>query len=213
MKVKLDMGLLSRYSQEGVLTILEKGTESGSQVSYCPECGSKVEPGTKFCPKCGAALAAPIQPSEAIRVERRPPKPPEVLGFVSAGVVLVLLASTYLLYPVEPLVISGYFQRMADQKIFIKPPAILLEASIFFFNAAGVWGIILSVLRIIVERSPRKALGDLFGGLFSFFVAFLLSSYATDVFTARAALAYFVVGIGLLVVANAIIYFALREKR
>jgi len=202
-----------RHFQEGVLTILERESEPGSQASNCPKCGEKVEPGTKFCPKCGAALGAPVQPSEVRRVERRPPKAPEVLGFVSAGVFLVLLALTYLLYPVEAAVIADFFQRMADQRTFIKPPTILLDAGVFFFNAIGTWGILLSVLRMIIERSPRKALGDLFGGLFSFFVAFLLSNYATDVFTARATLAYFVVGIGLLVVANAIIYFALREKR
>jgi len=202
-----------------VLTISEKKNEEtgeidrGAQMSYCPQCGEKVDPGTKFCPKCGKALGIAVEPAVTRRVERRLPEVPHVLGFISAGVILILLASTYIMYPVEPSVIAVYFQTMADQKIFIKPPSILIEAAIFFFNAAGAWGIILSILRVVLERRPREALGDMIGGLFSFYVAFLLSNYATDILTARVTLAFFIVGIGLLVVINALVHFAFQEKR
>lgn len=202
-----------------MLTISEKKNEEvgdidrGAQASYCSRCGEKIDPGTKFCPKCGKALGVAVGPTVTGRVERRPSEVPHVLGFISAGVILVLLASTYILYPIEVSVIAVYFQTMADQKIFIKPPSVLIEAAIFFFNAAGAWGIILSILRVVLERRPREALGDMIGGLFSFYVAFLLSNYATDILTARVTLAFFIVGIGLLVVINALVHFAFQEKR
>jgi len=55
---------------------------------------------------------------------------------------------------------------------------VLLDPMIFFFYAVGVWDIVLSGLRIVVEKNVKKALGDLFGCFFSFFCAFLLTKYA-----------------------------------
>lgn len=31
-------------------------------VAYCPQCGTKLDAGSKFCPKCGAPVAATTQP-------------------------------------------------------------------------------------------------------------------------------------------------------
>ena len=160
----------------------------------------------KFCSKCGAALGPTAKPP-ATRIAERGPRRPDILGFVSAGVIIIIMALAYIRNPIAPSVIIDYFESMGNQGTFLKPPLILLDAAIFFFYATGVWGIILSALRIVLERNARKAFGDLVGGFFSFFCAFLLTNYAADVFAGRITLAYFVVGIGLLVIVNAIAYF------
>ena len=59
----------------------------------------------------------------------------------------------------------------------------------------------------------RKALGDLCGGFFAFFCAFLITKYATNIFTERATGAYFIIAAGVLVIINVLIQFAFPEKK
>ena len=178
---------------------------------FCPKCGIKLSNEMNFCSQCGVALGTATRPSVA-RIHERSPKEKGMIGLLSVGMVLIMLAITYIRYPVNSSVIIGYFQNMAGQKAFLKPPSTLFDPAIFFLSAAGVWGIVLSGLRIIVHRSVKEALGDLFGGFFSFFCVFLLTSYAADVFTEQTTGGYFVVGIGLLVIVNQIINLAFPDK-
>jgi len=179
---------------------------------HCPTCGKEVSEKDKFCPKCGADLSIPTQPSPA-RVGEQIPTGPDALGLLSAGVILIVIASTYIKNPINPSVVINYFESMGKQGTFLKPPPILTDAAVFFLYAAGVWGIVLSGLRIVFERSARKALGDLTGGFFSFFLAYLLTKYAAGILTGRLALGYFVIAIGLLVIVNALVHLAFREKQ
>lgn len=178
---------------------------------YCPRCGEELSEEVKFCPRCGTAIGVLGQPSIG-KMRERGRKGTDMLGVISAGVVLIVLAVTYLRYPIDPSIIGDYFENMAVNGHFIKPPLILFDLAIFFFNAVGVWGIVLSGLRIALERSVRKAIQDLTGGSFSFFCAFLLTNYSVDVFTWQIALAYFIIAIGLLVTANSIIHLAFPER-
>jgi uncharacterized membrane protein len=102
---------------------------------------------------------------------------------------------------------------MAERNAFIKPPQVLIDPMIFLFYAAGTWGIILTGLRIVVDRNMRRALSDLFGCAFAFFCATLLTNYAANALTTRAAGSYFIVAIGLLVIANAVVSFAFRGSK
>jgi len=137
------------------------------------------------------------------------------LDAISAGVILIILMVIYLIY--EPNInfssIIDYFKRMGNLKTFIKPPLFIFDPAIFFFNAVGLWSIILSALRIVIQRSVVKAIGDVTGAFFSFFIAFLLTNYAADIYTWQTTLAYFIIGIGILVIVNGVIYFALPERK
>lgn len=184
---------------------------------YCPRCGKEVSNEIKFCPQCGGALDATAQPEGSeinVRVPVRAniPQRTDLLGLVSAGIILVILGFTYFRYTIDFSVITNYIQNMANSKVFVKPPLVLIDPMIFFFYAVGVWGIILSGLRVFLEKSVRKALSDLFGCFFAFFCAFLLSNYAANVLTTRMVGAYFIIAIGLLIAANALVSLALREK-
>jgi len=137
------------------------------------------------------------------------------LDAISAGVILIILAVIYLIY--EPNInfssIIDYFKMMGNLKTFIKPPLFIFDPAIFFFNAVGLWSIILSALRIVIQRSVVKAIGDVTGAFFSFFIAFLLTNYAADIYTWQTTLAYFIIGIGILVIVNGVIYFVLPERK
>ena len=184
---------------------------------YCPRCGKEVSNEISFCPQCGAALGATAQTDTSrirvtVPVRVNIPRSSDLLGLISVGVVLILVGLTWYRYAIDPSMISNYIQNMADKNVFIKPPSALLDPMIFFFYAVGVWGIVLSGLRIILEKSVRKALGDLFG-CFSFFCAFLLTNYAANIFTEQIMGAYFLIAIGLLIIANAIVSLVFREKK
>ena len=184
----------------------------------CPGCGKEVSNEMSFCPQCGAALGATTLPDTSrtrvtVPVRANISRYSDLLGLMSVGAVLIVLGLTWYRYAIDLSMIINYIQEMGDRNVFIKPPLALLDPMIFFFYAVGVWNIVLSGLRIVLEKSVRKALGDLFGCFFSFFCAFLLTNYAANVFTEQIVGAYFIVAIGLLIVANVIVYLVFREKK
>jgi hypothetical protein len=189
-----------------------------NSMPYCPRCGREVSNEISFCPQCGATLGATTQPATSrIRVtvpfRANIPRSSDLLGVISVGAFLVLVGLTWYRYSIDPSMISNYIQKMTDKKGFIKPPMALLDPMIFFLYAVGVWEIVLSGLRIVLEKRVRKALGDLFGCFFSFFCAFLLTNYAANVFTEQIMGAYFIIAIGLLIIANAIVSLVFPEKK
>jgi hypothetical protein len=182
-----------------------------SPTSYCQKCGAEVIPNVKFCSTCGASVNTTVSPLHTRTRENRS-RHPDVLGLVSAGVILIILALTYIQYPVEPSAVISYIQRMVEQKVLIKPSPLLFDSVIFFVYAAGVWSIILSALRVLVQRLVQQALRDLVGGFFAFVVVHLLINYADDVTTGRMTLAYFIVAIGILIIVNTLIYFTIPKR-
>jgi hypothetical protein len=178
---------------------------------YCQKCGTDVGTEMKFCPKCGASQKVPVQPPTS-REPIKGVKESNVLNAISVGAILIILAVTYLRYPIDASIISDYFESMVSQGMFIKPPAILFDLGIFFLSALGVWTIALSGLRVIIQKTVRSAITDLLGGLFCFFTAFLISNYANDVLTERITLAFIVITLGFLVILNVIIRFAFSKK-
>jgi len=191
--------MLSRSEQ------VEKGEV---RMPNCPNCGTEVPSDAKFCTKCGADLRRSTRPREALRTRHEP----DVLGAVSAGMILIILAVTYLMYPIDWSVVPRYFEEMGRLKQFIKPPLILFNPAIFFFNLIAVMSLAMSGLRALWERNIRGAINDLAGGLFSFFIAFLLTNYRDNIISARTGLALLIVGIGGLVMVNAIVSSVFRRR-
>jgi len=178
-------------------------------VPHCTECGKEVADETRFCDNCGASLKSAQSAADGIQntlpVNQKISERQDLLGLVSAGVILILVGITYQRYPIDLTVIRDYIQNMASSGIFVRPPQVLFDPMIFFLYAVGLWGIVLTVLRIVVDRNVGKAAQDFCGCLFAFFCIFLLTNYATGVFTERVLAAYFVVAIGVLIVANAVV--------
>ena len=68
-------------------------------------------------------------------------------------------------------------------------------------------------IEIIEAESAEKALSDLAGGFFYFFLAYLATKYAADIFTDQMTLAYFIITVGLLIIANAVIHFFFHKTK
>ena len=134
---------------------------------------------------------------------------------ISAGVFLIILASAYVLY--SPHInlndILSYFRDIPVHKGLIRPPQSIIDAAVFFFNSIGVWALVVAGLRIVFQKNMPKALGDVAGACFSFFTSYLITNYASKVFNPETALAYFIIGIGALIIVNALVYFVFSEKQ
>ena len=172
---------------------------------YCPKCGREMSKTMKFCPNCGSLRDPTV-------IREKSSKMPDILDLISVGGILIIIGVTALRYEFNIInVLIDYFQELINYGAFIRPPSILYEPIIFFFYVVCAFGIIISGVRIIFQRSTRKALSDLTGGIFAFLCAVIISNYAAENFTGHTTLAYFVVSIALVIIANAIIYYMLPE--
>ena len=181
-------------------------------MSACPKCGGEVSAEMEFCPKCGASLHITAHPSTEKKWINGD-KESNVLTLLSLGVILIVLALTYMLFPIDFSTVITYFKAMANQGIVLKPPPRLLKPVIFFLNAIGIWTLVLAGLYLVVWRRLKKVIENLVGGLFIFVFAFLVNSYSTDVFTGRITLAYLAIAVGSLVIVNVLIHFAFPEDK
>jgi len=78
---------------------------------------------------------------------------------------------------------------------------------LFWTSERGILFTTISLKRLHIKypqviRLYARAVQDLFGCFFAFFLAFLLTNYAAHVFRERMLTGYFIVAIGLLVVSN-----------
>ena len=185
---------------------------------YCPNCGKEVSIEMNVCPHCGGVLTNPNLSTQAdIRIkpttQKTVPKDTDFLSIISLGVVIMLIGFTYYRYTIDLSLIRTYIEYMITHNVFIKPPLALINPMVFLFNAAGFWGIVLSGLRLLFEKNVRKAFSDLFGAFFAFLSAYLLTNYASNVFTERMLGAYFAIAIGLLIVGNSVITLSFLAKK
>ena len=164
----------------------------------CPRCGAPRHPDARFCTRCGTSV-------------RRSPAG-DLLGVLSLGVVLILFAVTYLRYPGTPAALLEYVETMVALERYVKPPRVLLDAASFLFYAVGLWGLVLTGLRLVVQRSGGRAMSDLTGAVFALVVAYLANGYAVDRYTGRTVVAYVIIAAGVLVLVNAVNQLGSRRR-
>ncbi|MGA1974959.1 MAG: zinc ribbon domain-containing protein [Conexivisphaerales archaeon] len=201
---------------------------------FCVYCGTPTSPASASAGGFGERVGGDAQDfarsmkEEAERVAEKVRReaewrtgraPPEVnrnealLGAISAGAVLIIFAGTVLSYPNSLTALIDYIRRMAELGGFIRPPRLLLDAASFFFVAIGLWALGLAVLRLVLQRSMRKSLGDIVGALFSFYLAYVIASYAAVRIGGVAASAFVVIGLGMVIIADGLIAVALPWPR
>ncbi len=171
----------------------------------CERCGKQNTEDAVYCSSCGAWLERVADSHYHVASD--------YLGGISAGVVLIALAVTYFMYPFDFHLISNYLGNMIALQRYIKPPVSLLVTASFFFNVVGAWSVVLAGLRLTIQKSIRRSIGDLAGAAFDFFLAFLLYSYAENVLTTANVFEYFLVGAISLVVVNIVSQFLVRHER
>ena len=210
------------------------GTLSGDDASFCVMCGTamsaarpsaadfgqKVQKGAEDFAKRMQEEGERISQTTRREVESRYDRPPPeayrdeaLLRAISAGVVLLLLAVTVLRHPDILALVGDYFRSMGEAGAVFRPPILLLQAGAFFLAAVGLWTLVMAAMRIVLQKSPRRALSEVVGSLFSFVVAFVLSGYAAGRYGGVAAIAFIIVGLGAIIIANGLIGAAFPPHR
>jgi len=134
------------------------------------------------------------------------------LGLVSFGVLLILLAVTWIRYPTLGNQFIDYFQSFAQYGRPVMLPVKLCEPIIFFLGFLGFWNLILAGLRTLTRRGPRGAVSDVVTGLGLLYVAFILLEYTRGAITASLVLPVIVIGLGALIILAVFLRFLIPKK-
>jgi len=186
---------------------------------YCQRCGKELAPGAVYCQNCGARVGE-YSPADwwwtwrRERWERHEWEPIDAAWGAVTGVgYLIIIGLMIFWYPDVFTLLVKYLESWGTYGHPVLPGHSLGQAMIFLFTASGIWGILSSGGRLALTRRVARPLRGVVGGLFSLYVAFVLTSfYAKAINGAGLVLAFFV-GLAAMVVTNALISFLLPRRR
>ncbi|HXW95637.1 MAG TPA: zinc ribbon domain-containing protein [Nitrososphaerales archaeon] len=186
---------------------------------YCQRCGKELAAGAAYCQSCGAKVGE-SSPADwrwtwrRERWERRDWEPVDAAwGAISGVGYLIIIGLMIFWYPDVFTLLVKYLESWGTYGHPVLPGHALGQAIIFLFTASGVWGVLSSGGRLALTSRVVRPLRGVVGGLFSLYVAFILSSfYAKSINGAGLVLAFFV-GLAAMIVTNALISFFLPRRR
>ena len=111
------------------------------------------------------------------------------------GVLLIVLASIAINYPQINVVIVNWFRSWTVSGI-TPIPRVLFVPLYWFFIVMGSWGIFSGLIRYISGWRVWKAPDDVFGGIFSISVAYLVQYYGEGLFGWSVLVAAFFIFLG-----------------
>jgi len=91
-------------------------------------------------------------------------------------------------------------------------PGQLLPPLYWFFTAMGIWSLISAVIRYYSGWNSWRAAQDVVGGVFNFFMVYLIQRYGTAAFTWRILFPAFLVFVGAQVVISVFIFPSMRRR-
>lgn len=95
---------------------------------------------------------------ERIRVE-------DYLGLISFGIFLIIVGIVFLASPNIVSDFTSWVRQMANQKDFVRPPEGLIAGAIIFFGLIGLSEFFKAGVRLLIGKSKRKGLGNIFSGI------------------------------------------------
>jgi uncharacterized RDD family membrane protein YckC len=117
------------------------------------------------------------------------------LDLMDLGVLLIVLASIAINYPQINVVIVNWFRSWTVSGITPIPRALFVPLY-WFFIVMGSWGIFSGLIRYISGWRVWKAPDDVFGGIFSISVAYLVQYYGEGLFGWSVLVAAFFIFLG-----------------
>ncbi len=129
---------------------------------------------------------------------------PDFFWVVPLGGIFIIFGLTFAVYPDVFQRIWNYMRLLAVNGRPLLPPYTLGQVIMFFFNVAGVWGLVSAGLRFVFRHPARKAVGDVAGAFFAFFLAYILSLYYGGSIAGISLISLAIVGLGVVIVVNAI---------
>ncbi|HZW58619.1 MAG TPA: zinc ribbon domain-containing protein [Nitrososphaerales archaeon] len=191
-----------------------------SSVTYCSNCGKEIPAGALYCSNCGAKAVSTVsqgywQRDHSRRARRR--EEDGWWGAVRALGFLAIIVLTIVTYPNVFSLIADYFRSFVTYGHPVLPPYSLGQVIIFFFNVSGIWGLIAAGLRFAFTNSYVRAAQDVAGALFALYIARTFTEFYARAFGGWGLLGYLALGLVGVIIASALIGFAvprvLRSER
>ena len=179
-------------------------------MAFCTRCGAELPEGALVCPKCGTPTQATVQPTVVSYVRPPPRSEFDILGAISAGGVLIILALTWLVYPNLFNIVIDYFRSFGTYGRPVMPPYTLGQPIMFFLDAIGIWGIVIGGLRLALMHFPRKAVGDIMTGVFWLILSYLLSEFYRGHIHGTTLIPVAIIALGVLVIIGMILRVATK---
>jgi len=178
--------------------------------TFCMMCGARMKPETPPAPVAAPPIPAAAPPTppapEAPRPwwEGRPPwhappAPPDLIGLLSFGMFLLIVA---VVWASNPLVFSQFISWIGDiarAATLPRPPDPLIWSAALLFGLGAGSGYFTAVLRASVVRQRWRAVGDVLSATATLVFAVLLSAYANHVLSGWAVIALEVATVGFLI--------------
>jgi uncharacterized RDD family membrane protein YckC len=132
----------------------------------------------------------------------------EGIGF---GVFLLVVATIAFNYPGIHRVLFNWVRGWGMSGL-TPVPGELLPPLYWFFTAMGTWSVISAVIRYYSGWNSWRAAQDLVGGVFNFFMVYMIQRYGTAAFTWNVLFPAFLVFVGAQIVISVFIYSSMRRR-
>lgn len=169
--------------------------------------------GTKVVSLRGRRLG--VSAAREPAVERRYAPPPrregDPLGWVNVGVILIILASVFLLHQdifSETLIWLRGWGEAGPTMI----PETLIRPLIWLLSYLGVWSLILSAIRLVSGVNRREGISNAFGGTFLLTAAFLFKEYVSRLMPLTVLLPSLIIALGVAVFLSSAISYVVHDR-
>jgi len=198
----------------------------GSVRMFCQKCGKELPPGAAYCQSCGARVWD-YSPADwwwerqrwrwerhEDRRERHDWEPIDAAwGMVTGVGYLIIIGLLIFWYPDVFTLIVRYLESWGTYGHPVLPAHALGQAVVFLFASCGVWGILTSGLRLVLSSRLARPLRGVVGGLFSLYVAFILTSFYGGALNGAGLVLAFFVGLAAMIVVDGMISFFFPRRR
>ncbi len=135
----------------------------------------------------------------------------DALEGVGFGVFLLAVATIALNHPGIHHVLFDWVRSWSTSGL-TPVPGQLLPPLYWFFTAMGIWSLISAVIRYYSGWNSWRATHDVVGGVFNFFIVYLIQRFGTAAFTWRILFSAFLVFVGAQVVISLFVYPSMRRR-
>lgn len=154
--------------------------------------------------------AAP--PTQRKEVAGRPSRERgDPLGLVNAGVILIAIASAFLLYPGIP----SEFLKWVEGWSVMGPtmvPSSLLDPVIWFFSVMGGWSLVMALIRLVSGINRLGSISDAYGGVFMLSMAFFVREYSHGLMPLKVLFPVLVIALGAFILLSSATSYLLYER-
>ena len=177
----------------------------------CSKCGAQVDADDEFCESCGASLRTESRRRSTRRIQRdrdlcfgeEPQGDP--LGIMDFGLLLLTVGIVFQLNSGVFSQFISWVQGIGDAGAYIKPPGSMMKSIVTFFGLIGASNFLTAIIRLQIDRTPRRIISDVLSGIALLVFAYLINLHFSGAMTWMIALAYEAIVVGILVIVGALL--------